>query len=66
MRKASDRLSTALAEVQIWADRELPRMDEREAAGARAVLAVVRDVLQWEIQGALDEEHQQRKKGVEL
>jgi hypothetical protein len=35
MRKASDRLSTALAEVQIWADRELPRMDEREAAGAR-------------------------------
>jgi len=60
MRKASDRLSTALAEVQAWAARELPKMSEPEAAGARSALSVIQDILQWEVQSALDDEIKER------
>lgn len=64
MRKASDRLSTALAEVQAWAKREVPRMDEREAAGVRTALSVVNDILRWEIDSALEEEVQRNRSGL--
>ncbi len=64
MRKASDRLSTALAEVQAWARRELPRMDDQEATGARSVLNVVNDILRWEIESALEEEVQRNRDGL--
>jgi hypothetical protein len=64
VRKASDRLSTALAEVQAWARRELPRMDDQEATGARSVLNVVNDILRWEIESALEEEVQRNRDGL--
>lgn len=55
-RKTVDVLQMVKAGIDAWAKRELPRMDDKEAAGARTALAMIKDILEWEIQRTLEEQ----------
>jgi hypothetical protein len=63
-RTTVDRLSAIKAEIDNWAMRELPRMDDREAAGCRTALAVIDDLLREQIHEVTEIETAQKSQGL--